>query len=146
MSTSAIDLNRRVFSGWASKMGEHITTFIALMLLFAVQAIVRMSSFHVLCTLVKRWPVIGTVSNPTLRSERILRAFDRAVKYTLTDTFCLRRAAATVCALRLFGVPAHLLIVVRRIPFSAHSCVEINGEIVDQLPVVDEGLRIIDRM
>jgi prolyl oligopeptidase len=82
---------------------------------------------------------------PTRRSaasrgsvEAICSAVDMACIWYCKKVRCLQRAAATVCLLRKYGVPAYMVIGAQQMPFKAHAWVEVDGKVVNDKRYVSE--------
>jgi hypothetical protein len=67
---------------------------------------------------------------PTVSAVNVCDAIDAASAHYVHRVLCLQSAAAAVCLLRFYGIPAALVIGVRRLPFEAHAWVEVDGEVV----------------
>jgi hypothetical protein len=63
-------------------------------------------------------------------AKRVCDSVDCARAYYFRQVWCLQSAAAAVCLLRWRGIPAELVIGVRRLPFFAHAWVEVDAEII----------------
>ncbi|HYR11091.1 MAG TPA: lasso peptide biosynthesis B2 protein [Longimicrobium sp.] len=102
-------------------------------MLAAVDVTLRVAGFHRFYRIVEKWPVLRPT--PAARRDEVARgtctAVDRARVYYFKRAWCLQRAAASVCLLRLRGVHGEMVIGVRKIPFAAHAWTEVNGEIVN---------------
>jgi hypothetical protein len=81
---------------------------------------------------------IGWVPTSRRRSRKpaavsaanVCDAIDAAAVHYFHRVLCLQSAAAAVCLLRFYGIPAALVIGVRRLPFEAHAWVEVEGQVV----------------
>lgn len=70
---------------------------------------------------------------------------DRAARLYFKRAWCLQRSAATVLLLRRLGVPAHLVLGARAVPFLAHAWVEVDGRVVNDRATVQKFYREIAR-
>jgi hypothetical protein len=77
--------------------------------------------------------------------EGICSAVDVACIWYCKEVLCLQRSAATVCLLRKYGIPAHLVIGAQQMPFKAHSWVEVDRKVVNDKQHVSELFAILDR-
>jgi hypothetical protein len=102
-------------------------------MLAGVDLTLRVAGFHRFYRVVERWPLRRppAAEKRAEVAERTCAAVDRARVYYVKRAWCLQRAAASVCLLRLRGIPAELVIGVRKIPFSAHAWTEVEGEVVN---------------
>jgi hypothetical protein len=98
------------------------------MLLLLVDIVERTLGFGRLCRAVSRAQTSRWHSPAATRT--LCKAVDDACAYYFHRVNCLQSAAATVCLLRLHGIPAKLVIGIQRLPFEAHAWVESNGQIV----------------
>jgi hypothetical protein len=98
-------------------------------LLVWVDVALKVLGFDRFYRMVRAWPCLGaTPDGERLRRARLTcAAVDRARTYYFKRAWCLQSAAAAVCFLRLRGIPAELVIAVRKIPFSAHAWAELDG-------------------
>jgi hypothetical protein len=79
-------------------------------------------------------------------AAEICRAVDVARIHHARYVRCLPRSAAITCLLRWYaGIDAQCVIGVRRIPFSAHAWVEVDGAVVSDLPNVTSRYQAIAR-
>ena len=121
-------------------------TFGAFLLLLSMAIVTRLRGFKALHGLVKSWPLMAKASDEPAEIKRVSAAVARALPYTFTSSYCLRRAATVVCLLRLRGVGAKLVIGVLRLPFSAHAWAEVNGREIDGTLNWQGGFRVIEKL
>ena len=116
-------------------------------MLALVDVALKAAGFHRFYRLVERCPTLG--SQPEHRRAEVARrtctAVDRARTYYFKRAWCLQRAAASVCLLRLRGIPAELVIGVRKIPFYAHAWTEVERTVVNDPPAVKSSFAEIVR-
>lgn len=105
---------------------------VAWMLLLVVDVVGKMFGFGALCRAVGRRQTSRWRSRaPAVSARTLCTAVDAACAYYYFHRVrCLQSAAATVCLLRLHGIPADLVIGVQRLPFEAHAWVVSDGQIV----------------
>jgi hypothetical protein len=101
-------------------------------------------NFDALYNRVRNYPV-GKKTDTNHSVERICWAVDMACIWYWKEVLCLQRSAATLCLLRRFGVPAHLVIGAQQMPFKAHAWVEVNGRVVNDKPYTPEMYAVLDR-
>jgi hypothetical protein len=77
--------------------------------------------------------------------ETICRAMDMACIWYWKQARCLQRSAATTCLLRRYGTPAQMVIGTQRMPFKAHTWVEVEGKVVNDKPYVKDAYMVLDR-
>ncbi|MPY89809.1 MAG: lasso peptide biosynthesis B2 protein [Luteitalea sp.] len=85
-----------------------------------------------------RRPVPGDV-------QRICAAVDRASLGYVRQTTCMQRSAAAARLLRRAGVSANVVVGCRRLPFYAHAWVEVEGQVVNDRPTVQERYPELER-
>jgi len=78
--------------------------------------------------------------------EELCRAVDLACIWYGKRVLCLQRSAATACLLRRHGIPAQLVIGIQQIPFNAHAWVEVEGQVVNDRPYMQEMYAVLERM
>jgi hypothetical protein len=101
-------------------------------LLALAELVMRTAGFASVYRLVRVWPTgrhAPAAWHPALVHDACA-ALVRARTLYLKRTRCLQRGVALTCLLRLWGVPAHLVIGVQKLPFYAHAWVEVNGTVV----------------
>ncbi len=96
--------------------------------------LVRFFSFQFLEQLLARVPTILHLSGSRAREWPLAigYAVHRARRLHVTDVKCLAAAATCTSLLRLVGLPATLVIGVRRDPFEAHAWTELEGGVVGE--------------
>lgn len=100
-------------------------------------------SFHKLYEVV-RDQRLGLCEPQSDLIERICSAVNLASIWYWKEVFCLQRAAATVCLLKAYGIPAQLFIGVQSLPFKAHAWAEVGGRVVNDKPYVREIYAVLD--
>jgi hypothetical protein len=101
-------------------------------------------NFAALYEKVRRYPMRAGVPEPDA-VERINYAVDMACIWYWKEALCLQRSAATVCLLKRYAVPAHMVIGARQMPFKAHAWVEVEGRVVNDKPHMREMYAVLDR-
>jgi hypothetical protein len=59
---------------------------------------------------------------------------------------CLQRSVVTARALRAYGIQAEVVIGYRLAPFLSHAWVEVGGRIVNDSPVFQHRLQVLERI
>jgi len=90
--------------------------------------------FRRLMWCVRHFPVLGRSSDSLRRTKLICFAVDEASIWYFKRVECLQRSVVAVFLLRLYGVPADLVIGYRQLPFESHAWVEVDGMIVNDRP------------
>jgi hypothetical protein len=104
---------------------------IAWLLLLLVDIAGKMLGFWTMYRVIGRVPIAPwRAADPAASTRRVCDAVDAACAGYLHQVYCLQSAAAAVCLARLSGLPARLVIGIRRPPFAAHAWVEIDGQVV----------------
>jgi hypothetical protein len=113
-----------------------LRVLVAWCLLVLVDVALRAGGFHRFYRMMQWWPTLRAGDAAPERVSAICAAIARARIYYFKHAWCLQRSAAAVCFLRLRGVPAELVIGVRKIPFYAHAWAEVGGTVVNDQPTV----------
>jgi hypothetical protein len=110
-----------------------IRAFLALALF---DLILSTRSLKALCRAVSKRPVgRRNLDDPDLIG-RICTAVERACVWYPRRAVCLQRSAVTACLLRMFGVPAEMVVAAKVMPTLAHAWVEVDGCVVNDFPKV----------
>jgi Transglutaminase-like superfamily/Coenzyme PQQ synthesis protein D (PqqD) len=120
------------------------TILFAIMGLTFFDCILSALSLEFLCRSVKAWPLRPKErrDQSTLIGE-ICSAVEKACVWYPKKALCLQRSAVTTCILRSYGIPAHLVVGVRPMPFLAHAWVEAEGSVVNDFPNVSKFYRML---
>lgn len=113
--------------------------------LIGTDVLLRLGGFDRFHRTMRRWPTRTARVTDAAEVARIRAAVDHASGFYFKRAWCLQRSAATACLLRLRGFPAQLSIGVRRMPFSAHAWVELDGRIINDEPRVCGAYEVIER-
>ncbi len=65
-------------------------------------------------------------------TDLVCDAVNRACAWYPKRVLCLQRSAVTTRLLRSYGVPAHMVLGAKHLPFKAHAWVEVNGRPVNE--------------
>ena len=118
-----------------------LTAYLGLLVSDAVLKILGFSRFH---AMVRRIPTRPAVRSRPAAAQRIVRSVDRASAFYFKRAWCLQRSAVTVALLRLAGLPARLVIGVRRVPFYAHAWAELDGRVANDQPAVRREFEVLE--
>jgi transglutaminase-like putative cysteine protease len=129
----------------AESLGERVVAAVAWGGLLAVDLFLRVAGFERFYKALRDCPTLGRPPKDPDAVLRICAAVDRAATYYFKHAWCLQRSAAAVCLLRLRGVAAELVIGVRKMPFAAHAWVEVDGQVLNNSPIVKESYVELDR-
>lgn len=129
----------------ASSVGEYFLSMNAFVVLVGMDLVMRLCGFHRLHRLIRGFPCIGRRFPEEQVVERLCTAVDRAATYYFKRAWCLQRSATTTCLLRLRGVPAEMVIGVKKIPFYAHAWVEVGGRVVNDHPMIQQRYTVLER-
>ena len=77
--------------------------------------------------------------------DHVCHAVDLACIWYFKEVECLQRSVVTARLLRDRGIPARLVIGARHVPFKAHAWVEVDGQVINDKPYVNELYAILDR-
>ena len=112
--------------------------------LATVDFLVRLVSFNALYNCVRDWPVNDRQFD--LKAIREINdAVTRALSWYPKQAMCLQRSAVTTNLLRSRGVPAEMIIGCQKLPFIVHAWVEVDHEVVNDRPKVQEIHKVLDR-
>jgi hypothetical protein len=84
-------------------------------------------------------------SGPLVSAGELCRAIDFACAFYPKRVFCLQRSSATALLLRRYGIPAEMVIGAKMLPFRSHAWVEVNGEVVNDMPYMHEIYQVLER-
>jgi hypothetical protein len=101
-------------------------------------------NFDALHSKVRNCPIEKKTPSPDA-AEKICAAVDLACIWYWKEALCLQRSAATACLLKLYGVPAQMVIGAQPMPFKAHAWVEVDGRVVNDRPYTPELYAPLDR-
>jgi transglutaminase superfamily protein len=113
--------------------------------LLIIDTLMKVLGFELLLRLVRSWPILSPRRHDIAVARRISAAVDRAATHYFKRAWCLQRSATNVCLLRLRGLNAELVIGARKLPFAAHAWAEVDGEVIDNHPIVRERFAVLDR-
>ncbi len=120
------------------------TVCFAVLGLALVDLILWITSIKSLCLAVKGWPLRKrNISDPTTVVGRICGAVEIGSVWYPRRTLCLQRSAVTTCLLRCHGIPAHMIIGARPMPFLSHAWVETNGRVINDWPRVKNVYQVL---
>jgi hypothetical protein len=116
---------------------EGVGRILALGLLIIVDVTMKLGRFKGVHRLVARWPTRQRRKLPEPDAHSLNDLFDRATMYYIKRPTCLHRSAALVVLMRIYGIPARLVVGARRVPFDAHAWVEVDDRpIGEKKPIV----------
>ena len=131
----------------AQTLGERLWAAAAWVGLVIFDVLMKALTFRRFHDLVRRFPTLRAKSlqagSDTV--EGICSAVDRAAVFYFKRAWCLQRSALTTCLLRLRGVPAEMVIGVQKMPFAAHAWVEREGQVLNDLPMVQKRFVVLER-
>jgi hypothetical protein len=120
----------------------------AWLLLVATGLVVTVGGFAATRGLVSRWPRrrhAAAAARRTALTLEIRAALRRACTFYVKRTWCLQKSAVLACMMRSHGIPADLVIGVRKMPFQAHAWVESDGEVVNGAPTFKTTFMVMER-
>jgi hypothetical protein len=105
--------------------------------LFLFDLALSAGSLKYVCEFVKARPVAAAAQRPAGNlTGAICGAVERACVLYPKKAVCLQRSAVLTCMLRRAGIPAHMVLGVRIMPFLAHAWVEANGTVLNDFSKV----------
>jgi len=75
----------------------------------------------------------------------VCEAMRRIVPFYWKRVRCLQCSVVTARVLRAYGAQAEVVVGYRRAPFMAHAWVEVGGQIVNDSPVFQRRLQVLER-
>ncbi len=120
-----------------------LASWVALLL---ADAIVKLLGFWRLYRVVNSIPTMRRINGDrAATASAICESVETASLKYFRHVRCLQSAAAAVSVLRLHGIPARLVIGVRRLPFEAHAWVMVDEQVVlNDRPDLASHYKIID--
>lgn len=112
--------------------------------LATIDFMVKLVSFGALYNFVREWPVNDQKAGLRAIPE-INDAVTRALTWYPKQAMCLQRSAVTTGLLRSSGVPAQMIIGCQKLPFLVHAWVEVDHEVINDKPRVQEIHKVLDR-
>jgi hypothetical protein len=103
-----------------------------------------MGGFQKVYSSVRRTPTVVTSHRHEVVA-RVTSAVTLAACFYWRPVLCLQRSMVTTRLLRRYGEPAELVIGYRPSPFFSHAWVELGGRVVNDSPVFQERLLVLDR-
>lgn len=137
-----------------------IETLAALFYFGLFELIGRTVGYRARRHVIKEWPVRGGHSSNDLATHTreardredeqhlitaLRAAVDRASIVVPKESRCLQRASVLTCLLRDRGLPAEMVIGAHKLPFGAHSWVEIGNTVVNDQKTVQTYYQVLDR-
>jgi hypothetical protein len=80
------------------------------------------------------------------RESAICEAVGCIIPFYWKPVKCLQRSVVTARALRAYGIEADVVIGYRLAPFLSHAWVEVGGRIVNDSPVFQHRLQVLERI
>src|SRR5262245_20111043 len=96
------------------------------------------------CRVRPRDPTAPATSDAAI--EGIVWAVDEACVWYLKRAACLQRSVVTTSLLRRRGVPAHLVIGYRALPFESHAWVEVDDRVVNDRQQYRNLFLVLERL
>lgn len=113
--------------------------------LVAVDLLMKIGGFRAVYRLVTRWRVRERGAAAGDEARALADAVDHAARWYLKRAWCLQRSAVGVLLLRWRGIPAELVIGVRKVPFYAHAWIELDGLVLNDSPDVQRTFTVMER-
>jgi hypothetical protein len=115
----------------------------ALFVLLVYDILVYFCRFPTVYGLAKRWKV-APKQMAQGSTEKVCKAINYATVWYPKETLCLQRAFVTTYLLRKEGVMAHIVLGARKLPFSAHAWVEVEGRAINERSNVQDKYGVWD--
>lgn len=124
---------------------EFLQTLLAFAGLATFDAVLKVYGFRGLYDRIRHWRLTGNERVEQAVIERVCDAVDRAATFYPKQALCLQRSAVITCLLRRQGVPAELVIGVRKMPFHGHAWVEVKDIVVNDNHKVQQFYSLLER-
>jgi Transglutaminase-like superfamily/Coenzyme PQQ synthesis protein D (PqqD) len=111
-----------------------------------VDLMLTVGGFRELYRTVEEWPVINKRGARLEAINEICRAVDQACVYYPKRAPCFQRSVVAACLLRQLGISAEMVIGCRKLPFSSHAWVEVEGIVVNDHKNVQKYYKILERI
>jgi hypothetical protein len=135
-----------VHSSRHSRTTGHWDACLAFLGLAAVDLMLTHGRFFRVHDALKQWPVARRSRVPEADAiARVHEALDRAAVWYPRQAMCLSRSVVGTVMLRRWGVPAVLVIGVRKVPFYAHAWIEVADHVVNDSMKVRELYPVLER-
>lgn len=121
-----------------------VLVFEAYRQLLAFEILLTRQHFALIRNRVRCFPLGRTTDSPNAL-ERICTAVDVASACYWKQILCLQRSTATACLLKKHGFWAQVIIGTALLPFKAHAWVEIDRQVINDKPYVQDIYQVIDR-
>lgn len=79
-------------------------------------------------------------------TPRVCDAVAEACAWYFKRAYCLQRSTVATWMLRRRGIPASLVIAYRPAPVDSHAWVEVDGQVVNDLPQYQKHYKVLDRL
>jgi hypothetical protein len=76
----------------------------------------------------------------------VIWAVDEACVWYVKRAACLQRSMVGTRLLRRRGIAAELVVGYRPVPFESHAWIEVDGEVVNDLPQYQSRFTVLDRL
>jgi hypothetical protein len=113
--------------------------------LVLVDVLLHVAGFARFHRAIREWKAWSRRHVEPADTARICEAVDAAAAFYFKHAWCLQRSAVQACLMRTRGLPARLVIGVRRMPFMAHAWVELDGRVVNDDPRVRRFYEVIEQ-
>ncbi len=120
-------------------------TLIAWLTLVLTDVLLKVAGFPRFHRMLRAFPTVRWVVATPRTQAQVCGAVRRATAYYLKHARCLQRSATVTLLLRLLGTPAEMVIGIQKVPFQAHAWVELDGMVVNDRPIVQKNLVVLER-
>jgi hypothetical protein len=116
----------------------------ALFMLLAYDIFSVLCRFQTICSMVRGWKVqIKTNRSDVI--DRVCVAVNYASVWYPKQALCLQRSFVTTYLLRKHGVAAQMILGAQKLPFKAHTWVEVNGQAINERSNVKATYAVWDK-
>jgi hypothetical protein len=122
-----------------------LNTFAVFLYLTLFQFVSALGGFRARRRAIKQWPVTKAKKVDQKALNNLCVTVVKACTWFPKLSKCLQQSTAATCFLRQCGFPAEMAIGIRRMPFSSHAWVEVNGKVVNDHRNAQAYFKIVDR-
>ncbi len=120
-------------------------TTASVLLLATADTILKIGGFSSLYRTVQEWGLAVNQANDDELIAKGCTTINLACTWHPKQELCLQRSAVAACLLRSLGVPAEMVIGVRKMPFYSHAWVEVDGRVVNDHKNVQTFFHVLSR-
>lgn len=106
---------------------------ISYLLIFLCSLLLRVGGLGLVLRVSRSWPLSPRRQSSTLATP-VVELVDASARWFPRRADCVQRSVVAFWVLRWYGIPAALVVGIRRVPFAAHAWVEMAGQVLNDSP------------